>query len=53
MLVLALALLAVWLLGLIGVYDVGGSFHLLLVGALGVLLVAFLKARDDAARGQA
>ena len=50
---IAFVLMAAWLLGLLGVYRIGGSVHLLLVAALGVLLLAFLKARDDAARGKA
>jgi len=49
---IASVLLAAWLLGLLGVYHIGGSVHLFLVAALGVLLLAFLKARDDAARGK-
>jgi hypothetical protein len=52
MLLIASVLVAAWLLGLLGVYHIGWSVHLFLVAALGVLLLAFLKARDDA-RGNA
>jgi len=45
---IALLLLFVWLLGVLGVYDVGTLVHVpLLVGPM-LLLLAFLKARDAA-----
>jgi hypothetical protein len=46
----ALVLLVAWLLGVLGVYSVGQLVHLLLLGGLMLLLLAFLKARDAAAR---
>jgi hypothetical protein len=47
---IALVLLAVWMLGAIGVYRVGDGLHVLLLVGLMLLLVAFLRARDAAAR---
>ena len=44
----ALALLTVWLLGVIGLYDVGKLVHVLLLVGLLLLLLAFAKARDAA-----
>lgn len=46
----ALVLLVAWLLGVLGVYRVGELVHLLLLVGLMMLLLAFLKARDAAAR---
>ena len=46
----ALAVLIAWLLGVLGVYRVGDVVHILLLGGLMLLLLAFLKARDTAAR---
>lgn len=47
---IAMGLLALWLLGVFGVYDIGDLFHgFLLVGVM-LLLLAFLRARDAAAR---
>jgi hypothetical protein len=46
----ALVLLMAWLLGVLGVYRVGELVHLLLLVGLMLLLLAFLKARDAAAR---
>ena len=44
----ALVLLAVWLIGVLGVYDIGDAVHvLLLVGGM-LLLLGVLKARDAA-----
>jgi hypothetical protein len=44
----ALVLLAVWLIGVLGVYDIGDAVHvLLLVGGM-LLLLGALKARDAA-----
>jgi hypothetical protein len=48
---IALVLLAVWMLGVVGVYRAGDGLHVLLLVGLMLLLVAFLKARDAAARG--
>ena len=47
---IALVLLAVWLLGVMGVYTIGDLVHVFLVAGLGFLLVAFLRARDAAVR---
>ena len=46
----ALVLLAIWLLGLVGVYRVGDLVHVFLLVGLMVLLLAMLKARDAALR---
>jgi hypothetical protein len=44
----ALVLLAVWLIGVLGAYDIGDAVHvLLLVGGM-LLLLGVLKARDAA-----
>jgi uncharacterized protein DUF5670 len=48
LLTIALVLLAVWLVGVLGVYDVGVAVHIfLLVGGM-LFLIGFLKARDAA-----
>jgi hypothetical protein len=47
---IAFILLTVWLLGILGVYRVGDVMHVLLLIALMLLLVGFLKGRDAAAR---
>jgi hypothetical protein len=47
---LALVLLAVWLLGLFGVYRFGDLYHVFLLVGLMLLLLAFLRARDAAVR---
>lgn len=47
---IALALLAIWVLGVIGLYSAGDLVHVLLLVGLMLLLLAFLKARDAAAR---
>jgi hypothetical protein len=44
----ALVLLASWLLGVSGVYDVGRLVHVLLLVGLMFGLLAMLKARDAA-----
>jgi hypothetical protein len=46
----ALVLLAIWLLGLVGVYRVGDLVHVFLLVGLRLLLLAMLKARDAALR---
>ena len=44
----ALGLLAVWLVGVLGVYDIGDAVHIFfLVGGM-LLLLGVLKARDAA-----
>jgi hypothetical protein len=48
LLTIALVLLAVWLIGILGIYDIGDAVHMfLLVGGL-LLLLGVLKARDAA-----
>lgn len=47
---IGLVLLALWLLGLFGVYDVGDRFHAFLLVGLMLLLLGFLHARDAALR---
>ena len=46
----AIALLAIWLLGTFGVYRVGDLTHVFLLVGLMLLLLAMLKARDAALR---
>lgn len=49
----ALALLTVWLLGVVGLYDAGTLIHVPLLIGLMLLLLGFLKGRDAAARSNA
>ena len=42
----ALLLLFVWLLGAVGIYDVGIIVHVLLLVGLMLLLIGVLKGRD-------
>ena len=44
----ALVLLALWLLGLVGVYRIGDLFHVFLLIGLMFLLLGFLRAREAA-----
>jgi hypothetical protein len=46
---IALAMLLVWLLGVVGAYPGGQMFHLLLLVGLLFLLIAFVKHRDGVA----
>jgi len=46
----AIVLLAIWLLGMAGVYRVGDLVHAFLLVGLMLLLRAMLKARDAALR---
>ena len=46
----AVVLLAIWLLGMVGVYRVGDLVHVFLLVGLMLLLLAMLKARDAALR---
>ena len=46
----ALVLLIAWLVGLLGVYDLGRLVHVLLLVGLMLLLLGALKARDAATR---
>lgn len=48
---IALVLLGTWVLGLVGVYNVGDLIHVLLLVGLLLLLLAFGKAREAAMRG--
>lgn len=48
LLYIALALLGVWFLGMLGVFEVGKVVHVPLLVGLLLLLVAFLQARDTA-----
>jgi hypothetical protein len=45
-----LVLLSLWLIGVVGVYNVGDLVHVLLLVGLMLLLLAFVRARDAAAR---
>ena len=47
---IAILLLTAWVLGLVGVYNVGDVVHVLLLIGLMLLLLAFLRARDAAVR---
>ena len=47
---IALVLLAAWLLGVVGVYNVGVLVHVLLLVGLMLLLLAFVRAREAALR---
>jgi hypothetical protein len=46
-------LLAVWFLGLIGLYRVGDLFHFFLLAGLALLLLAVLRVREAAVRAAA
>jgi hypothetical protein len=50
MLVIGLVLLALWFLGLFGMYSVGDLFHGFLLIGLMLLLLAFVQAREAALR---
>jgi hypothetical protein len=45
-----LVLLAAWVLGMLGVYRLGQSVHILLLVGLMLLLLGFMKARDAAGK---
>jgi uncharacterized protein DUF5670 len=47
---IALVLLFIWLLGVLGVYDVGELVHIPLLAGLMLLPIAFMRARDAALR---
>jgi hypothetical protein len=47
---IALVLLSAWVLGFLGVYNVGDLVHILLLSGLMLLLLAFARARDAAMR---
>jgi hypothetical protein len=47
---IGLVLLIVWLLGIVGVYAAGEFVHAILLVALMLLLLGFLRARDAAVR---
>ena len=44
----ALVLLVAWVIGVLGVYDIGDLVHVLLLGGLMLLLLGVLKAREEA-----
>lgn len=43
-----LILLAVWIVGIVGVYDIGDIVHVFLMGSFFLLLLAGAKSRDTA-----
>ena len=43
---ISLALLAAWLLGILGAYRLGQNVHVFLLVGLMLLLLGFLEARD-------
>lgn len=43
---IALVLLAAWVVGVIGPFDLGSLVHVLLLVGLMLLLLAFVRARD-------
>ncbi len=47
---IALVLLGTWLLGIVGLYNVGSLVHVLLLVGLMLLMFAFLRAREAALR---
>ena len=48
----ACLLLIAWLLGIVGVYDIGSFVHVLLLVGLMLLMLGMLKARDAATRAR-
>jgi hypothetical protein len=46
----ALILLVAWLIGVLGVYRAGQLVHVLLLVGLALLMLAFLRAREEAVR---
>ena len=48
---IAIVLLSAWVVGVIGLFEVGDLVHVLLLGGLWLLLLAFAKAREAAVRG--
>jgi hypothetical protein len=47
---ISLVLLLAWLLGVLGLYDIGELVHGLLLAGLVLLPIAFMRARDAARR---
>ena len=45
---IALVLLAVWVVGVLGLYDIGDAVHILLLAAGMLLLLGVLKRREAA-----
>jgi hypothetical protein len=45
---IALGLLALWLVGVVGVYDIGDAVHIFLLVGLMLFLLGVLRARDAA-----
>ena len=48
---IAIVLLTVWIIGVVGLFEIGDLVHVLLLGGLWLLLLTFAKARDAAVRG--
>jgi hypothetical protein len=48
----ACLLLIAWLLGIVGLYDIGTFVHVLLLVGLMLLMLGMLKARDAATRAR-
>jgi hypothetical protein len=46
----AIVLLTLWLIGVVGVYNIGDLVHVFLLVGFMLPLLAFLRARDAAAR---
>lgn len=44
----ALVLMAVWLVGVLGAYDIGDAVHIFLLAGGMLLLLGFVRARDAA-----
>jgi len=49
----SLVLLLAWVLGLLGVYDIGEYFHAFLFIGLMLLPIAFMRAKEAARRADA
>jgi hypothetical protein len=47
---IALTLLVAWLIGVLGVYRAGQLVHVLLLVGLALLMIAVLRARENAVR---
>jgi hypothetical protein len=47
---IALTLLVAWLIGVLGLYSAGQFVHVLLLVGLALLMIAFLRVREDAVR---
>ena len=47
---IALVFLSLWLIGVVGLYEIGDLVHILLLVGLMLLLLAFLRGREAAGR---